>query len=78
VIPFNDLKPLRRALAEPMDAAVRRALESGWYILGPEVEAFETAFAAYHGRGIAVGVANGTDAIELALCARPGSAPATR
>jgi dTDP-3-amino-3,4,6-trideoxy-alpha-D-glucose transaminase len=67
VIPFNDLKPLRRALAEPMDAAVRRALESGWYILGPEVEAFEFAFATYHGVGSAVGVANGTDAIELAL-----------
>ena len=50
-----------------MDAAVRRALESGWYILGPEVEAFESAFATYHGVRSAVGVANGTDAIELAL-----------
>jgi dTDP-4-amino-4,6-dideoxygalactose transaminase len=67
VIPFNDLKPMRRALAESVDAAVRRVLESGWYILGPEVEAFEHAFAAYHGGGGAVGVANGTDAIELAL-----------
>src|SRR5262249_48643591 len=67
VIPFNDLKPLRRALAEPVDAAVRRALESGWDILRPEGEAVATAFAPYHGRGIAVGVANGTEAIELAL-----------
>ena len=67
MIPFHDLQPLRRALAEPVDAAVRRALRSGWYILGPEVEAFENAFATYHGGGIAVGVANGTDAIELAL-----------
>jgi dTDP-4-amino-4,6-dideoxygalactose transaminase len=67
VIPFHDLQPIRRALAEPVDAAVRRALGSGWYILGPEVEAFENAFATYHGGGSAVGVANGTDAIELAL-----------
>src|SRR5207248_931044 len=52
---------------EPIDAVVRRALESGWYILGPQVEAFETAVATYHGGGTAVGVANGTDAIVLAL-----------
>jgi dTDP-4-amino-4,6-dideoxygalactose transaminase len=42
-------------------------LESGWYILGPELEAFESAFAEYHGVRHAVGVANGTDAVELAL-----------
>jgi dTDP-3-amino-3,4,6-trideoxy-alpha-D-glucose transaminase len=50
-----------------IDAAVRRVLDSGWYILGGEVEAFEAEFAAYHGVRHAVGVANGTDAIELAL-----------
>jgi len=52
---------------DELHAAASRVLDSGWYILGPEVEAFETAFAAYHGMDYAVGVANGTDAIELAL-----------
>jgi dTDP-3-amino-3,4,6-trideoxy-alpha-D-glucose transaminase len=67
MIPFNDLKPLHGLLAEELEAAAKRVLHSGWYILGPELEAFEQAFAAYHGVPHAVGVANGTDAIELAL-----------
>jgi dTDP-4-amino-4,6-dideoxygalactose transaminase len=50
-----------------IDAAIARVLASGWYILGPEVEAFERAFAAYIGTAHGVGVASGTDAIELAL-----------
>ena len=50
-----------------IDAALRRVLDSGWYILGPEVEAFEAEFAAYHDLPHAVGVASGTDALELAL-----------
>jgi dTDP-4-amino-4,6-dideoxygalactose transaminase len=50
-----------------IDAAVRRTLESGWYILGPEVTAFEAEFAAYLGLREAIGVANGTDAVEMAL-----------
>ena len=54
---------LGRALA----AAAQRVLASGWYILGPELEAFEADFAAYHQVGYAVGVASGTDAVELAL-----------
>jgi dTDP-4-amino-4,6-dideoxygalactose transaminase len=66
-IPFNDLRPLHGRLCGEIDQAVRRVLERGWFILGPEVESFETAFAAYHGVQHAVGVANGTDAIELAL-----------
>jgi dTDP-4-amino-4,6-dideoxygalactose transaminase len=67
MIPFNDLKPLQRLLADEISAAVHRVLASGWFILGPEVESFEAAFANYHSSGYAVGVANGTDAIELAL-----------
>src|SRR5262245_2241657 len=67
MIPFNDLKPLQASLAAEAAAAVHRVLASGWYILGPEVEAFEHAFAAYHDVPHAVAVANGTDAIELAL-----------
>lgn len=56
----------RRNQAE-IDAAVRRVLESGWYILGPEVGAFEAEFASYLGLRETVGVASGTDAVELAL-----------
>jgi dTDP-3-amino-3,4,6-trideoxy-alpha-D-glucose transaminase len=67
MIPFNTLKPLHEALADELQAAAMRVIHSGWFILGPEVEAFEAEFAAYHGSGHAVGVAHGTDAIELAL-----------
>ena len=56
-----------RALKPEIDAAVARALESGWYILGQEVRGFETEFAAWLGRGTAIGCGNGTDAIVLAL-----------
>src|SRR5262245_12502734 len=52
---------------QEIDAAVKRVLEGGWYILGKEVEAFEAEFAAYCDVPYAVGVANGTDAIVLAL-----------
>lgn len=55
------------AARQAIDAAIRRVLESGRYVLGPEVEAFEVEFATYLGAGGAVGVANGTDALELAL-----------
>jgi dTDP-4-amino-4,6-dideoxygalactose transaminase len=66
-VPFNDLRP--RFAADPAGyrAAVERVFARGRYILGPEVEAFETEFAEYLGGGHAVGVANGTDAIELSL-----------
>ncbi len=67
MIPFNDLKPLHASVAAEAAAALARVLSSGWYILGPEVEAFERAFADYHGVPHAVTVASGTDAIELAL-----------
>jgi dTDP-4-amino-4,6-dideoxygalactose transaminase len=50
-----------------IDAALQRVLDSGWYILGEEVAAFEQEFAAWVGVQHAVGVANGTDALELAL-----------
>lgn len=50
-----------------IDAAVRRVLDGGWYILGPEVAAFEVEFADYLGLKEAIGVASGTDAVELAL-----------
>ena len=67
IIPCNQLKPLHDMHAAEIAAAMKRVADSGWYILGPEVEAFEREFADYHGVPFAVGVANGTDAIELAL-----------
>ncbi len=69
-----------RALKAEIDEAVSRALESGWYILGKEVAAFEREFAAWLGVGRSVGCGNGTDAIALALRALgvgPGMAVAT-
>ena len=62
-----DLAKNHQAMAQEIETAVERVLKSGWYILGKEVQAFEEAFAAYHGVKHAISVANGTDAIELAL-----------
>ena len=66
-IPLVDLKAAYHRLQAEIDAAVARVLASGWYILGPEVRAFESEFAAYLGVEHAVGVASGTDAVLLAL-----------
>ncbi|MEE2708326.1 MAG: DegT/DnrJ/EryC1/StrS family aminotransferase [Gemmatimonadota bacterium] len=52
---------------EEIDEAVQRVLNSGWYILGQEVKAFEDEFAAYIGVQYGIGVASGTDALQLAL-----------
>jgi dTDP-4-amino-4,6-dideoxygalactose transaminase len=53
--------------AADVRAAISRVLESGWFVLGPEVDAFEAEFAAASGAPFAVGVASGTDAITLIL-----------
>ncbi len=50
-----------------IDAAIRRVVERGWYVLGPEVEAFEQAFAGACGAAHAIGVGTGTDAIAIIL-----------
>ncbi|WP_020183335.1 DegT/DnrJ/EryC1/StrS aminotransferase family protein [Methylotenera sp. 1P/1] len=67
MIPFLDLKAAYHALAKELDEAVLRASRSGWYIGGPEVEAFEAAFAQYTHTQHCVGVGNGLDALTLAL-----------
>ena len=67
MIPFLDLGAAYRELKTEIDAAVHRVLDSGWYILGPEVEAFEAEWAAFCEADHAVGVANGLDALILAL-----------
>jgi dTDP-4-amino-4,6-dideoxygalactose transaminase len=66
-IPFLDLRAAYEELRHEIDASVSRVMKSGHYILGPEVEAFETEFAAYCGARHAVGVANGLDALSLSL-----------
>lgn len=74
-VPFLDLRASYVSLKPEIDAAVARVLDSGWYIGGPEVEAFEREFAAYVGTSHCVAVANGLEALHLALLAagvRPG------
>ncbi len=56
-----------QAHREQIDQAIRKVLDSGWYILGDSVKEFERAFAHYIGVSECVGVANGTDAVALAL-----------
>jgi aminotransferase EvaB len=76
-VPLNDLARAYRAHADLIDDAVSRVLRSGWYVMGPEHEAFEAEFAAYCNRPYCIGVANGTDALEIALRAA-GCRPASR
>jgi len=74
-VPLVDLGRQAAALASELGAAAARVLASGAYVLGPEVEAFEREIASFVGVGHAVGVASGTDALDLALRAagvRPG------
>jgi dTDP-4-amino-4,6-dideoxygalactose transaminase len=66
-IPFLSLSASYQELQGDVDSAIKRVLDSGWYVLGPEVETFERAFAVYVGANEAIGVANGLDALHLAL-----------
>lgn len=66
-IPFVDLLADRADLGAELDSAVARVVASGRYLLGPELEAFEQAFADYCGTRYCVGVGSGLSAIELAL-----------
>ncbi|HTP10655.1 MAG TPA: DegT/DnrJ/EryC1/StrS family aminotransferase [Anaerolineae bacterium] len=66
-IPFLDLKAPYLELKPELDAAYQRVMESGWYILGEETEAFESDFAAYCSVSHCIGVGNGLDALYLIL-----------
>jgi dTDP-4-amino-4,6-dideoxygalactose transaminase len=68
-IPVIDLKAPYHELQPELDAAYRRVMESGWYILGEEVGGFEREFAAYCGVRHCIGVGNGLEALHLILCA---------
>jgi len=67
LIPFLDLPSINHAHADAILAAVRRVLDSGWFILGEEVAHFEREYAAFCGAAECVGVASGLDALVLAL-----------
>jgi dTDP-4-amino-4,6-dideoxygalactose transaminase len=64
---FLDIKASYSELKNELDAAYQRVANSGWYILGEEVEAFETEFATYCGAKHCIGVGNGLDALHLIL-----------
>lgn len=65
MIPFLDLKTINAPYMKAFSQAATRVIESGWYILGKEVNAFEDAFAEYCESRYAVGVASGLDALVL-------------
>ncbi len=68
-IPFVDLNTQYHALAPELNAAIARVMERGDFILGEEVKLFEEEFAAFCRAPLCVGVANGTEALQLALLA---------
>jgi len=69
MILFNDFSKEPGILKKEINAAIRQVVDSGWFILGKNLEAFEGNFAQYIGTKYAVGVASGTEAIALALMA---------
>ncbi|MEO1250277.1 MAG: DegT/DnrJ/EryC1/StrS aminotransferase family protein [Pseudomonadota bacterium] len=74
---FIDLQAQRARIGDKVDQAIARVLDHGRYIMGPEVAAFESQLSEFCGATHAMGVANGTDALSLALVAldlRPGEA----
>lgn len=64
---FLDLGPLHQSIREELHQASQRVIDSGWYVLGPELEAFEQEFAAYCQSQYCIGVGNGLNAITIAL-----------
>ena len=69
MIPFFDLTKQYESIKSEIDEATARVLKGGWYILGPEVKAFEQEFADYVGVKHCSGVGSGTEALHLALLA---------
>jgi dTDP-3-amino-3,4,6-trideoxy-alpha-D-glucose transaminase len=69
-VPILELKPAYDELRAELDAAYKRVMESGWLLLGKELEAFEAEYAASVGAKHCIGVANGLEAMQLVLMAR--------
>jgi dTDP-3-amino-2,3,6-trideoxy-4-keto-D-glucose/dTDP-3-amino-3,4,6-trideoxy-alpha-D-glucose/dTDP-2,6-dideoxy-D-kanosamine transaminase len=68
-VPFNDLQRAANLEAVALDQAMQRVRASGWFVMGQEVAAFEKEFAAWNGNAHCISVANGSDALALALIA---------
>ena len=68
-VPFGSVKRELDECGDEIRTAINRVIESGWFILGPEVEDFEAEFSSYLGGSPVVGVGSGTEAIHLALLA---------
>src|SRR6185369_8916606 len=66
-IPFLDLGETYKELKAELDNSIQRVMNSGWYIQGEELDAFEAEFAAYCSAKYCVGVGNGLDALHLVL-----------
>ena len=66
-VPFLDLKATYDEMKNDMDVAYQRVMNSGWYLLGQELNAFEKEFAAYTNTKYCVGLGNGLEALELLL-----------
>jgi len=66
-VPFLDLHAVYQELKEDLDTAYKRVMDSGWFIMGAEVEAFEHEFASYCEAKHCIGVANGLEALHLIL-----------
>lgn len=67
MIPFLDLKKINEQYEEEIVSSIKRVVESGWYILGKEVEAFEEEFAKFCNVKHCIGVGNGLDALTLII-----------
>ena len=67
MIKFLDLQKINAQYQSELKAACSRVIDSGWYLLGAELEKFETFFAQFCGTKYALGVANGLDALTLVL-----------
>lgn len=67
MIKFLDLKAINEQYRMEMEAAIKRVLDSGWYLLGKEIESFEKEFSEYCGVKHTIGCANGLDALKLII-----------
>ena len=67
MIVFLDMKSAYAELKPELDAAYQRVMDSGWFVLGKEVEAFEAEYARFCGTKHCIGLGNGLEALELCL-----------